>query len=238
MHRSGTSLLEHLLAGHDEICPAGELYDFTSQLRYAADHHCNTELDSHIVEASGDFDFAEIGRGYLEAVDWRRNGQRFVTDKLPSNFLNIGFILRALPNAKILHMSRDPIETCFSNLRLPFSDKTCRYSYEQTELADYYRMYFGLMRFWHQHFPGRIHDVTYTALATDPESELRRVASYLGTDFQPSMLDTGKTERSVNTASAVQIRQKPSLSLRPQWQPYREHLTPMIWRLSDVGQRY
>lgn len=237
MHRSGTTLLEHMLAGHDEIQSGGELYDFTSQLRLAADHHCHTELDLAIVEASADFDYAAIGQGYVDAVDWRRNGKRFVTDKLPSNFLNIGFILRALPGARILHMSRDPMETCFSNLREPFSDNTCRYSYDLDELAGYYRQYFSLMQHWRQRFPGRIHDVTYTALATDPASELKRVASYLGIAYQPSMLETDSRSRSVNTASAVQVRQKPSLPLQPKWQHYREFLTPMEWRLSGVGQR-
>ena len=238
MHRSGTTLLEQLLAGHDDICSGGEMYDFTSQLRFSADHHCSAELDLQIVQASGDFDYSAIGKGYLDSVDWRRSGQRFVTDKLPSNFLNIGFILRALPGAKILHMSRDPVETCFSNLREPFSEATCRYSYDQTELANYYRQYFALMQHWRQRFPGRIHDVTYAALATDPAAELKRVTAYLGTDFQPAMLDMESASSGVTTASAVQVRQKPGLPLRPKWQSYRDYLTPLTWRLSEVGQRY
>ena len=238
MHRSGTTLLEQLLAGHDDICSGGELYDFTSQLRFAADHHCSTELDLQIIRASHDFDYQAIGKGYLESVEWRRSGQRFVTDKLPSNFLNIGFILRALPNAKILHMSRDPMETCFSSLREPFSENTCRYSYDQAELANYYWQYFGLMQHWRQRFPGRIHDVTYAALTSDPTAELKRVAAYLGTDFQPTMLDLESGGREVNTASAVQVRQKPGLRLRPRWHSYRDYLTPLTWRLSELGQRY
>jgi tetratricopeptide (TPR) repeat protein len=238
MHRSGTTLLEQLLSGHDDICSGGELYDFTSQLRFSADHHCSTELDLQIIQASGDFDYGAIGKGYLDSVDWRRSGQGFVTDKLPSNFLNIGFILRALPGAKILHMSRDPMETCFSNLREPFSETACRYSYDQTELANYYRQYFTLMQHWRQRFPSRIHDVTYAALATDPAAELKRVTAYLGIEFQPAMLDTESASRSVSTASAVQVRQKPGLPLRPKWQPYRDYLTPLTWRLSEVGQRY
>jgi tetratricopeptide (TPR) repeat protein len=238
MHRSGTTLLEQLLSGHPDICAGGELYDFTSQLRFAADHHCPTEVDLQIVHASERFEDASIGRAYLGAVDWRRSGQRFVTDKLPSNFLNIGFILRALPEAKILHMSRDPVETCFSNLREPFSATTCRYSYDQAELAEYYRLYFDLMQHWRKVYPGRIHDVTYAALAANPAAELKRVATYLGTDFDPGMLEDPGPSRSVNTASAVQVRQKPELRLKAKWLPYREYLTPLVWRLSEIGQRY
>ena len=237
MHRSGTTLLEQLLSGHPDVCAGGELYDFTSQLRFAADHHCGAELDLRIVEAADSFDYAAIGRGYLASIDRRRNGQHFVTDKLPSNFRNIGFILRALPNAKILHMSREPMETCFSNLREPFSKTTCLYSYDQAELGGYYRQYFDLMQHWRQQFPGRIHDVTYTALATNPAAELKRVAAYLGFEYQASMLEQDASSRKVTTASAVQVRQKVKLPDQPKWLPYREFLTPLAWRLSDIGQR-
>jgi tetratricopeptide (TPR) repeat protein len=238
MHRSGTTLLEQLLSGHDEIFAAGELYDFTSQLRLAANHHCKTELDLQIVQTANNFDYMTIGQGYLASVDWQRRGQRLVTDKLPSNFLNLGFILRALPNAKILHMSRDPMETCFSNLREPFSENTCRYSYDQSELADYYRHYFSLMQHWRKCFPAHIHEVTYTALVTNPAAELKRITDYLGTQFQASMLDIESSTRAVTTASTVQVRQKIGLPERPKWLPYREYLTPLAWRLSDIGQRY
>jgi len=233
MHCSGATELANMLAGHGDILSGGELYDFPSQLRFAADHHCATELDLRIVEASRDFDYAAIGKGYVDALEWRRSGQRFVIDTLPSNFLNIGFILRALPGAKILHVSRDPMETCFSNLREPFAKNACRYSYDQDELAGYYRQYFSLMQHWRQQFPGRIHDVTYTALATDPASELKRVAAYLGIEYQPSMLDDSQAR----SAGAEHTRQKLSLPLQPEWQRYREYLTPMQWRLSSVGQR-
>lgn len=238
MHRSGTTLLEQMLAGHDEIHAGGEMYDFVSQLHYAADHQGETRFDLQTVQAADGFDYPAIGRGYLESVGQRCRGRPFVTDKLPSNFLNIGFILRALPHAKILHMARDPMETCFSNLREPFSRNTCRYSYDQSELANYYRHYFALMQHWRRSFPGRIHDVTYTALATAPEAEMKRVTSHLGIGYQPSMIETASTSRSVSTASAVQVREKPALPLQPKWQSYREYLTPLAWRLSDVGQRY
>jgi hypothetical protein len=94
------------------------------------------------------------------------------------------------------------------------------------------------MQHWRRRFPGRIHDVTYTALATNPVAELKRICAYLGIEFNASMIDAEGRTRAVNTASAVQVRNKPSLPLQPKWQPYREYLTPLAWRLSDVGQRY
>jgi hypothetical protein len=95
------------------------------------------------------------------------------------------------------------------------------------------------MQHWRQRFPGRIHDVTYTALVTDPAAEMKRVTTYLGIEFMPAMLNSSESSaRSVTTASSVQVRQKVALPSQPKWQPYRDYLTPLQWRLSDVGQRY
>ncbi len=96
------------------------------------------------------------------AWPWRLGPQRFFSDKLPSNFLNVGFIVHALPQARILHMVRDPVETCFSNLRELFSEANA-YSYDPLELADYHRMHDGLMRHWKARHPGRIRKSTTSA---------------------------------------------------------------------------
>ncbi len=235
MHRSGTSLLEQFLDGHPQIHCAGELYDFTIQMRLAANHHCRREIDSEIVRRAPGLDFEEIGKGYLSAVDWRRTTESHITDKLPSNFLNIGFIVRALPQARIIHMVRDPMEICFSNLREFFSETTCLYSYDQTELADYYKEYAALMAHWHNAFPGRILDVDYRDLIQDPEGSLRRITAFCGLDYVPAMLDTSDRSRSVSTASAIQVRSKPALPPKPKWSSYRDYLAPLIERLSGAG---
>ena len=237
MHRSGTTLLEHMLGGHDEVMAAGELYNFTHQLRYAADHHCIGELDLQIVQASPGFDYAEIGQGYLDSLEARRDGKRFVTDKLPSNFLNLGFILQALPNAKVLHMVRDPMETCFSNLREPFSETTCRYSYDQLELAAYFREYEALMLHWQERFPGRILHVHYRQLAGKPLDEMDKIAQFLGLDLRQAMLEPQRASRGVSTASAVQVRNAPALPKSPKWFAYRDHLAPLIRALSPAGHK-
>ena len=237
MHRSGTTLLEQMLSGHDDVHAAGELYNFTSQLRYAADHHCRYELDAAIVRASPGFDYAEIGNGYLDSLEARRNGKRFVTDKLPSNFLNLGFILQALPEAKILHMVRNPMETCFSNLREPFSETTCRYSYDQLELAGYFREYEALMLHWQHVFPDRILHVHYEKLAGSPLDEMEKVARFLGLDLRQAMLEPHRAGRNVSTASAVQVRNAPTLPKVPKWFAYRDQLAPLIRALSPAGHR-
>jgi tetratricopeptide (TPR) repeat protein len=232
MHRSGTTLLEQLLDGHSDVKGVGELYDFTSQMRYATDHHCRGVIDATIVERAGSVDFEAVGRSYLGKMEWRLGRERYFTDKLPSNFLNIGFICRALPQAKILHMVRDPVETCFSNLRELFSDAN-PYSYDQLELADYYKQYRRLMAHWHRTWPGRILDVDYAELTRDPETVMRRVAAFCGLEYEAGMLDIAARERGVATASAVQVRQGIVARERPKWAPYEEYLQPLIQALRE-----
>lgn len=227
MHRSGTTLLEQLLDGHGEVRGVGELYDFTSQMRNATDHHCRGVIDATIVERARGIDFGAAGAGYLKGMEWRLGEERCFTDKLPSNFLNAGFICRALPQAKLLHMARDPVEICFSNLRELFSDAN-PYSYDQLELADFYRQYKRLMAHWHEAYPGRILDVDYAALTREPEAVMRRTAAFCGLDYQPAMLDMQQRSRGVATASAVQVREKVTAREQPKWLPYESHLRPLI----------
>lgn len=232
MHRSGTTLLEQLLDGHSNVRGVGELYDFTSQMRYATDHHCRGVIDATIVERAPRVDFSAVGAGYLKGMQWRLGAERYFTDKLPSNFLNLGFICRALPQAKILHMVRDPVETCFSNLRELFSDAN-PYSYDQIELAEYYKLYRQLMSHWHQVWPGRILDVDYAELTRDPEAVLRKVTAFCGLAFEPEMLELHRRTRGVATASAVQVRDKVIAREQPKWAPYAQYLQPMIRALDE-----
>lgn len=231
MHRSGTTLLEQMLDGHSEVQGVGELYDFTCQMRYATDYHCRGVIDTALVERAHGVDLAGVGARYLAGMEWRLGKPRHFTDKLPSNFLNLGFICQALPQAKILHMVRDPVETCFSNLRELFGEAN-PYSYDQIELADYHRQYRRLMAHWHALFPGRILDVDYAALTGEPEAALRRVVDFCGLGFEPGMLDLKARSRGVATASAVQVRDKVVALETPKWEPYRRYLGPLMSHLA------
>ena len=234
MHRSGTTLLEQLLDGSPQVRGVGELYDFTSAMRYATDHHCRGVIDGTIVARASSADFADVGQRYLEGMAWRLGDERFFTDKLPSNFLNIGFICRALPQAKILHMVRDPVETCFSNLRELFSDAN-PYSYDQLELADFFLQYRRLMAHWHAAYPGRILDVDYAELTRDPEAVMREVAAFCGIDYIDAMRDPRSSTRAISTASAVQVRDRVVRREVPKWAPYAKHLQPLINALRQGG---
>jgi tetratricopeptide (TPR) repeat protein len=234
MHRSGTTLLEQLLDASPDVRGVGELNDFPAAMRHGADHYCKGTLDRTIVQRASSVDFAAVGRRYMDGVAWRLGGERFFTDKQPANFLNIGFICRALPQAKILHMVRDPLETCFSNLRELFSGIN-EYSYDQLELADYFLQYRRLMAHWHAAFPGRILDVSYAGLAGDTEATMRGVAAHCGIAYRPGMSDPRTSTRAVSTASSVQVRDKAVRRETPKWAPYARHLEPLALALREGG---
>ncbi|MCC6561675.1 MAG: sulfotransferase [Xanthomonadales bacterium] len=227
MHRSGTTLLERMLGRHPRIVDCGESYRFTAQLRYAADHGCRGVADARIIEAIAGFDAKEIARGYLESCRWRlRSGSSHFTEKLPSNFLVIGLIKHALPQARILHMCRDPMDVCLSNLRELFSD-ACGYSYDQGELGRYYQRYQRLMAHWHRCFPGEILDVHYEELVAEPEAVARRVLGYCGLPWHGDVIDLTGNAGAVTTASAIQVRSPIHRRSIGGWRAYEPQLAQL-----------
>ncbi len=232
MFRSGTTLLEQLLGANPNLTSAGELYDVPSSLRFATDYQCPTLLDVEMVRRARRADFSEVAASYAQGVRWRAGGHSHVTDKLPPNFWSVGYICKAFPDARILHMTRDPMETCFSNLRELFSGAG-QYSYDQAELAAYYRRYESLMAFWHRQFPGRIYDIHYSRLTTDTETVMREVAAHCGLEFLPGMVDPRSSGQAVATASVVQVRSPVIARKVAKWAPYADYLQPLIRGLGD-----
>ena len=233
MHRSGTTLLERVLGNHSQVAAGGELYDFPAQLRWALGRHFSGPSDAEVVAKAPEIDFPLLGLRYLDQVAWRAEGKPFIVDKLPSNFLNIGFIRRAMPQAKILHITRDPMDTCFSNLKELFS-AACPYSYDQGELADWYLQYRGLMAHWQRSVPGFVFDVSYERLAAEPEAEARRILAFCGLEFEPGCIDTASNRGSVNTASSAQVREPIHQRNVGAWRRYERHLGPLAEALRPL----
>jgi tetratricopeptide (TPR) repeat protein len=227
MHRSGTTLLERILAGHPELVDGGESYVFRAALQQVADYRPQNLLDEALLDRLQGADLAEAGAIFRAYARWRARGRGFMTEKLPSNFLLLGHILEALPEARILHMRRDPMDTCFSNLRTCF-DGAARYSYDQRSLGDYYLRYRSLMQHWHEVAPGRILDVDYAALVDRPEAEARRIAAFCGLDFHDAMLAVDRAGGATATASVGHARQGILKGRGGAWRHYAEHLQPLI----------
>jgi len=231
MHRSGTTVLEGLLAAHSDVTDLGENYTFTAQLRLAADHYCSGPLDRTVVARASGIDFARVAQNYTAEIAPRVGAARVFTEKLPSNFLNVGFIAKALPRAKFLHLVREPRDVCWSNLRMLYSHVN-GYSYDQRELADFHRGYRRLMAHWHDALPGRVLDVSYRALVTDTEHTVRAVCAFLELPFEPAMLFSDAS-RDVSTASAAQVRGGIRAPGEPAWTPYESELQPLFHALAD-----
>lgn len=231
MFRSGTTLLEQLMGGYNGMVNAGELHDMAACMRHAADHYFHGVIDDATIDCAADLDYAEVGQHYMQGVRWRlQAGHTHITDKWPPNHVNTGFICQAMPQAKVIHMTRDPVETCFSNLRELFAH-AAPYSYDQLELADYHNEYMDLMRHWHERFPGRILDVHYADLTRDTEATMRKVAEFCGFPFSEGLLQPNSQGKSVSTASAVQVRDKVIARAVPKWKPYESYLQPLIGAL-------
>jgi tetratricopeptide (TPR) repeat protein len=227
MPRSGTTLIEQILASHPEIFGAGELTLFDQ----AAGALIGTlpgspPFPDMALSLSGEH-FRALAETYLGGLAQRAPAASRIVDKMPGNFLFAGLIHLALPNAVIIHAMRDPIDTCLSCFSTLFSGGQ-EYTYDIAELGRYYRHYRALMAHWRSVLPpGRIVDVRYEDLVSDVEGVARRLVGHCGLAWDPRCLDFHRTERVVRTASATQVRRPIYQSSVGRWRKYQEFLGPL-----------
>ena len=226
MPRSGTTLLDRILDNHPDVVSTGERVDFPRQLRWAANQHGKEMIDAKLLERLPNIDYAELGRRYLDQTQWRAGGSPFYVDKLPSNFMLAGLIHRALPQAPILHMVRDPMDVCFSNYKALLGDNY-RYCYRLDTLVVHYLRYCALMRHWHDTMPGCVLDVAYTDLVRNPEATLAAIFAHCGLRQVPGCSDLTRNATAVNTLSSVQVREPVHTRALGEWQRYRKQLASL-----------
>jgi len=214
MPRSGTSLIEQILASHPDVVGAGELSavaDAVAGLAYP-------EILPALVEADG---LRGLARDYLARLRGLAPSAQRVVDKMPGNFLHLGLIHLALPGARILHIRRDPIDTCLSCFMTLFAHGH-DYSYDLAELGRYWRAYDRLMAHWHRVLPpGTILDIDYAAVVGDFDQEIRRVLAFCGLAWDDACREFHRTVRPVRTASAAQVRRPLYRKPEGQWRAYR-----------------
>lgn len=231
MPRSGTTLIEQILASHSQVHGAGELPDFHN-LALKIDRQ--TAADGGFPDAMAMWPYdglASFAETYLTRVRALAPDRARFTDKHPINFLYIGLIHGAFPNARIVHCRRDPIDTCLSCYRVLFK-LGLDFTYDLEELGRFFRAYERLMVHWHAVLPGQILDVCYEDMIADQEGQTRRLLEFCGLDWEDACLAFHETDRAVLTASASQVRQPIYSQSVERWKRYERHLSPLLEALS------
>jgi tetratricopeptide (TPR) repeat protein len=238
--RSGSTLIEQILASHSRVEGTQELADIqriVMELRGRATDLENPRFPGVLAELTAE-DFRRLGARYMEDTRiYRRTGRPLFIDKMPNNFRYIGLIHLMLPNAKIIDARREPMACCFGNLKQLFSSGQ-EFSYSIDDIARYYRTYLELMRHWSVALPGRVLKVQHEDLVEDLETQVRRILDYCGLPFEAACLEFHKTQRSVRTASSEQVRRPISREGVDQWRNYAPWLEPLQRALGDALERY
>ena len=221
MPRSGTTLIEQMLGAHPDICPAGELAYITNLVENADRAGGNAERP----------DLTGMAAQYLAKVAPLAEGRSHVVDKMPANFIHLGWIHAMFPNARIIHCRRDPVDTCLSCYSRLFGAEQS-FTYDMTELGAFYLAYRDLMAHWRNVLPdNRLIEVDYEAVIADCETEARRLIDFIGVPWDDACLAFHKSQRPVRTASVHQVREPLYTTSVGRWRPYARHLAPLLQAL-------
>jgi tetratricopeptide (TPR) repeat protein len=226
MPRTGTTLVERILSQHSDVTSAGELQHFGLLLKKMSNSSTNRVIDAETVEAASKIDFAELGKSYIASTRAVTGNTAKFVDKMPLNVLYAGFILQALPKAKIVCLDRDPLDTIVSNFRQLFAVNYSyyNYAYDLTTTAEFYLFFKNLMQTWQRLFPENFYIVNYEKLVNDPETEAKKVIDFCGLSWQEACLEINKNTAPVATASAVQVRSAINNKSVGNWKKYNLYL--------------
>ena len=234
MPRSGTTLTEQIIASHPDIYGAGELHDL---LKIAQGNITAAPPQTGFPDNLQFLDPETLtawGEEYISGLKLRAPTAQRITDKMPANFFAVGLIHLMLPNAKIIHVNRNPVDTCLSCFTRLFNRKQ-EHTYDLAELGRYYVDYARLMEHWRNVLPaGAFLDIHYEDIVTDQEAQARKLIEYCGLEWNDACLNFHKTKRSVRTASLTQVRQPIYNSSVERWRPYEKFLGPLLDELGDL----
>ena len=228
MPRSGTSLVEQIVSSHNEVHGAGELKNFNNIIVPIIRDHLSNE-DFSLTED----EYRLIRKQYENELSKFNVNEKIITDKWPLNFRSIGFILSAFPEAKIIHLKRNPTATCWSIYKHYFSHEGNGWAYNLNDLADFYNLYIELMNYWHDLYPGKIYDISYEELTSNQEKETRKLIQYCDLNWDKNCLNFHKNKRDVKTASSLQVRKKMYQGSSDAWRKYADYLKPLNDALSN-----
>jgi tetratricopeptide (TPR) repeat protein len=229
MPRSGTTLVDRILSSHDSVVSAGELQNFGVELKKMTMTRSNNVLDTETIHKAQEINFEQLGSRYIEGIGPMTDSQPHFIDKMPLNFLYIGFIKKALPNAKIIILKRNAMDTCVSNFRTLFAVNFSyyNYAYDLMDTGKYFARFDDLVRFWKSLYGDEILEVSYEDLVSKPEEHVRQLLNYCDLEWQSQCLNFHENKAPVSTASSVQVRQPLNNKSIGRWKRYGDKLTPL-----------
>ncbi len=234
MPRTGTTLLERMLDRHSQVESAGELLDFSQAVATALAVSTAANPGLSPAQASLRMDFAALGSDYMRGAREAAHGSACFVDKMPINFMYCGMIAKALPGARIIHVTRDPMDSIYAIYKTLFN-QSYHFSYDLNELTGYYIAYHQLMQHWHEVMPGRILDVAYESFIHDPEAQARRVLDWCGLSWEDRTVDPLASQSPSMTASAVQARAPVHRDSLHKWRHHESELGAVRERLMKAG---
>lgn len=224
--RTGSTLLDRMLDAHPAVVSAGELRHFGLALRRVVQLDEPRQYTSRLMQAAATADPSQLGELYVGSIGRFSATAAHVIDKLPTNYHFLPLILAALPNAKVLHVRRDPMDTCFAVYKQLFAGAYL-HSYDLGEMARHYVRYTRFMQTMRERFGERFIDVRYEDLVTDTEECLRRILEYIGLSWHAACLDYRQQGGAVATQSAAQVREAPHRRSIGRWRRFERQLEPM-----------
>lgn len=231
--RSGSTLIEQILASHSQVDGTHELGDLSRAVQSVRREHSRR---SRFPEALADLrrgDWRKIGEEYLRRTEIFRSGAPCFVDKNPNNFIYVGILRLALPNAKIINAMRHPLDSCLGSFKQLFASGQ-PFTYDMTELGEYYLQYRRLMNHWHETLPGFVLDVQYEDVVSDLETQVDRILDFCELPFEEACLRFHETERAVKTASSEQVRRPIYSSSVNLWRNYESNLGELVHILKPL----
>jgi tetratricopeptide (TPR) repeat protein len=235
--RSGSTLVEQILASHSQVEATMELSNMLTLVREFDHLDAGRDAYPESVAAAPPARLAALGRRYLEETAMLRKGLPRFIDKMPNNFSHVGLIETILPNATVIDVRRHPMDACFSTFRQHFAEGQS-FSYDLEDLGRYYRCYLGLMDHWDRVLPGKVLHMSYETLVREPQATIRGLLEHCRLPFEPACLAFHETRRQIRTASAEQVRQPLYTSAVGYWRHFATELEPLRRALGDCLARF
>ena len=231
--RSGSTLIEQILASHSKIEGTMELPNIMNIARKLGNSTKDRTAYPEVIESLQGSDLTDLGKSFIDETQFLRTGKQYFIDKMPNNFSHIGLIKLILPNAKVIDARRNPMDTCFSCFKQLFA-RGQAFTYDLSEIARYYVNYVNLMNHWDKVLPGYVFKVQHEDLINNQEGVTRDLIDFCEVDFESSTLEFYKTKRAVKTASSEQVRQPINTKGVNQWKNYESHLKDLKFHLESI----